>query len=137
MTLLAHIVQKENEILTQPLLDHIVQVGDMAGKIGNEVGIPAIMRVIGYLHDVGKADDKFQKYIIGNNRDHVNHSSAGGCVFLDLIDIHLHSQEDDPCFAYFKEVVSYCIFAHHGLFDQVQFREKWIIKYDERIRCSK
>jgi CRISPR-associated endonuclease/helicase Cas3 len=113
----------EGYFLEQSLDEHLYEVGKRAGQIGSEIGLEAFMKLAGYLHDSGKADRAFQFYINGQSSRQVNHSSAGGRVLEDLInsDQELLDLKFSKPFRYFQEVLTYIIFAHHGLYDQVAY----------------
>lgn len=112
-------VYEDGTILVQSLEEHLYSVGTRAGQLGQEIHMKSFMRLAGYLHDVGKGDRLFQHYIIGTSKRSVNHSSAGGRVFAELIyqDYKMNEFQKERSFQYFQEVMTYIIFAHHGLFD--------------------
>jgi len=121
--ILAHREEYENGIiLEQPLIEHLYEVGKRAGEIGREIGLEYFMKLAGYLHDIGKADRSFQAYIRGQKQQ-VNHSSAGGRILNDYINSinYFTNLKRNKEFRYFKEVIFYIIFAHHGLFDQITY----------------
>ena len=118
--LLAH--REENNdgnVLEQPLEEHLYEVGKRAGQIGREISLEAFMKLAGYLHDTGKSDRNFQNYIQRQTKRQVNHSSAGGRILEDFInsDQELCRLKSGRKFRYFQEILTYVIFAHHGLFD--------------------
>lgn len=137
--LLAHReVDDKGNILGQLLSEHLNEVGKRGGEIGREVGLEAFMKLAGYLHDVGKADRNFQKYIQEQTKKRVNHSSAGGRILEDLIcsNQELESMKNNRQFRYFQEILTYVIFAHHGLYDQLNYGDTEInsslrFHYDE------
>ena len=97
----------------QPLDEHLFHVADYCEKIGKHIDLPIFMYLIGLLHDVGKADKKFQDYIKKIKKGRVNHSSAGGkYVHEVLLNYSALPMNQDMC-----EVMEYVIYAHHGLFD--------------------
>lgn len=116
-------IDEDGNVYEQTLNEHLVSTGNMAGEIGKEVGLESFMRLSGYLHDVGKADRLFQGYIRGASKSSVNHSSAGGKVFIDFIQngLVLNELQTKSVFAYFKEVMVYIILAHHGLYDVIPY----------------
>ena len=124
--LLAH--REENgkgSVLEQSLVEHLIEVGIRASKLGKEIGLEAFMKLAGYLHDSGKADRSFQAYIRKQTKRQVNHSSAGGRALEDLITCNqeLCVLRNNKVFRYFKEILTYIIFAHHGLYDLVSYGE--------------
>jgi CRISPR-associated helicase Cas3/CRISPR-associated endonuclease Cas3-HD len=122
--LLAHREENdEGNALEQYLEEHLKEVGRRAGNIGREIGLEAFMKVAGYLHDCGKADRNFQTYISSKKKQQVNHSSAGGRILEDCINSLpvLEEVKVSRSFRYFQEILTYIIFAHHGLYDQVTY----------------
>ena len=59
MDLLAH-YDKENK-KEQLLRDHLLNVAQIASNIGEDIGIGNLCFLLGIMHDIGKADPKFQK----------------------------------------------------------------------------
>lgn len=124
--LLAHREIDENgTIKKQSLQEHLLNVGQIAGNIGFCVEIESLMTLIGYLHDLGKADRAFQDYINGNTNKKVNHSSAGSKIFLQILNNIKGDivSSNEIRFQYYKEIVIYLIQSHHGLYDLVDIIE--------------
>lgn len=122
--LLAHReVSKEGKALEQTLYEHLYEVGRRAGHIGKEISLEAFMKLAGYFHDFGKGDRMVQNRINGQTKQHINHSSAGGRILDDYInsDKKLKGLREKKRFRYFQEILTYIIFAHHGLYDQVSY----------------
>ena len=65
--LYAHITQAEENRLqqTQSLKSHSFHVGELASRFASEFGCGDIARVMGMLHDKGKEQEAWQKYIRG------------------------------------------------------------------------
>lgn len=124
--LLAHREIDENgTIKEQSLQEHLLNVGQIAGNIGFQVEIESLMTLIGYLHDMGKADRLFQDYINGNSNKKINHSSAGSKIFLQILE-EIKGQlasNNETRFQYYMEIVIYLIQSHHGLYDLVDINE--------------
>ena len=59
MDLFAH-YDKENK-KEQLLSDHLLNVAQIASNIGEDIGIGNLCFLLGIMHDIGKADPKFQK----------------------------------------------------------------------------
>lgn len=130
-------VDTEGTILVQSLEEHMYSVGTRAGQLGQDIHMESFMKLAGYLHDVGKADRLFQNYISQTTKRSVNHSSAGGRVLVELInqDHKLDAFQKERSFQYFQEVMTYIIFAHHGLFDAfdertMQYKAYARLQYD-------
>ena len=92
MELLAHITQaKEDntEPRTQSLEVHSIHVGELASQFAAEFGCGDVARVMGLLHDKGKEQTEWQKYIqgvTGYNKEYAhikqgpNHAYVGACI---------------------------------------------------------
>ncbi len=136
----AHLEFNNNgNVLEQTLESHLIATGNMAGNIGQHVGMEAFMKLAGYLHDLGKADRLFQDYIRNKTKQQVNHSSAGGRILDDLIcaDQELTNLKHSKAkFAYFQELLTYILLAHHGLYDLIpygstEYKTYQRLRYDE------
>ena len=120
--LLAHRRESaDGDILEQSLDEHLYEAGKRAGDIGRKIGLESFMKLAGYVHDVGKSDRKFQKYISDTKKQQINHSSAGGRILKDMIssDQAFNEVRASKQFRYFQEILAYIIFAHHGIYDQI------------------
>ena len=100
--LYAHTGSNPDDCATwQTLADHLNNVADIAAFFANKFGMSPYGRVLGLLHDAGKASHAFQKRLHGNSH-HVDHSTAGAKVALeqygDMIGFYL----------------GYCIAGHHS-----------------------
>ena len=83
--LLAH-YDKENGTNKQLLIDHLFEVSKLAKNTGKLINLSSICELIGILHDFGKYENLYQKYIRGEYKGNVVHSSAGAKI-LDHIEI--------------------------------------------------
>ena len=128
-------VDNEGNVLEQLLEEHLYKTGKRCGEIGKEVKLEAFMKLIGYLHDCGKAERLFQEYIRGEIKQRINHSSAGGRVLKDYIILNpkFAPLKKKINFRYFQEVICYVIFAHHGLYDQIEYGEA---EHKEHLRME-
>lgn len=102
----------------QYLNDHLINTVKMAGEYGKSLDQENVSYILGLLHDVGKADKKFQDMIENDTSDKVNHSSAGSKYLLSLYKGLLNKYKSES--EYIKEYVQtliYVIQAHPGLFD--------------------
>ena len=61
----------------QLLNEHLIGVSRLAGKFASEFGETDIGKIVGLYHDIGKYSLEFQKYIRGERRMRVDHSTAG------------------------------------------------------------
>ena len=84
--ILARIEENQfGEVKKQSLTDHLLEVGRIAGELGDSVGLNYMMMQIGFLHDMGKADSIFQDYLRGLNNKKVDHSSAGAKLWAHIL----------------------------------------------------
>ncbi|MBR4504104.1 MAG: CRISPR-associated helicase Cas3' [Candidatus Methanomethylophilaceae archaeon] len=75
--MVAHI---RNDGTMQDLENHLIAVGKIAENNCNKVGLDDVGFLLGLLHDLGKATDEFQSYIMGRSvasRGEIDHSTAG------------------------------------------------------------
>ena len=108
---IAHKIKETNQI--QTVEEHCESTALlMKKKCPLEELIP-IAWLTGFLHDRGKASDRFQEYILasveGNmevHRGEVNHSSAGGRIIEAMLNKTLASK-----------IIQEAIYSHHGLRD--------------------
>lgn len=130
MDLLAH-YDKENK-KEQLLKDHLLNVAQIASNIGEDIGIGNLCFLLGIMHDIGKADQKFQKKLkIEHSKERVVHSTAGA-YFLFEKEYNKEFKEGNRTQSYknFIEICMYVIEAHHGLFDIVEIESPQICKTD-------
>lgn len=119
----AHIIQCENdkEFKTQSLQDHSRQVSLKAESFAVSFGCGNISRIMGQLHDKGKEQLEWQRYIqgvTGYNKEYANmtqgpnHSYVGACI----------AQKQYPQLAPF---IGQPIAGHHrGLYDYCDYIEE-------------
>lgn len=114
MKFLAHINEKEE---LQSLAEHCINTFTEIEKVASDRGLYHCMKLAAFLHDIGKASQAFQDYLIKAALEHiitskVNHSSAGANVLLSTLQDY-HSFFDILC----KLMLSQTIVSHHGLND--------------------
>ena len=104
----------------QTLDEHLINVAGKSSKTGKKIGISNIMFLVSLLHDLGKADRNFQKYIWENTNERINHSSAGARYLLEEITKFIKNDLNKKKeWLLFFEILEYVIFAHHGLYDVI------------------
>lgn len=145
---IAHIRKKDKE--PQYLTEHLDEVSYFAGQFASKIGLKQIGEILGLLHDLGKASEKFQKYILSGegfinpdaeeyidpiaNKGKIDHTTAGAQVIYEKL---LSKGEAGRITA---QALALCIASHHsGLIDclspdGVNDFQKRIEKSDENTR---
>jgi CRISPR-associated endonuclease/helicase Cas3 len=123
---IAHRREKDGEI--QSLVDHLQGVAKKTGEFSSKIGLKEQGKLLGLLHDIGKASQEFEQYIkssvglINPDEDDyvdaaelkgkVDHSTAGA----QLVYRTLTQNGSETRFV--AQVLSLCIASHHsGLID--------------------
>ncbi|KAF1679123.1 CRISPR-associated endonuclease Cas3'' [Veillonella sp. R32] len=123
MELLAHINEKTG--IKQGLFEHLLNCANYAKVLGDDIGASNICFLIAILHDVGKSSEVFQKYLYNNSKQKVIHSSMGA-RFIEYISEDIQKNilknkkiedKEKKLRSLYKNLLQYCILAHHGLFD--------------------
>ncbi len=87
--LIAH--WRERDQKAQSLRTHLHETSELAERLAGKVGLPEVGKVLGLLHDVGKASAKYQEYLLTQEglispdedgyshavRGEIDHSTAG------------------------------------------------------------
>lgn len=93
--LIAH--RRERDGVEQPLIDHLTQTSRLAERFAAKVGLPNVGKIMGLLHDLGKASAEFQGYLrskqglispdedgyVDAQRGEVDHSTAGAQLVFE------------------------------------------------------
>ncbi|HPV42958.1 MAG TPA: CRISPR-associated helicase Cas3' [Spirochaetota bacterium] len=81
----AHTIKNKSENEWHKLVSHLKETADLAASFANSDGYASIFRLAGYLHDLGKYQPAFQKYLReGGRRGSVPHASWGAAYSLML-----------------------------------------------------
>ncbi|MHC5269688.1 CRISPR-associated helicase Cas3' [Enterococcus sp. LJL98] len=123
--MLAHYDRKTGR--EQLLVDHLLNVALDAKAHGEVIEQGHVLFLLGLYHDLGKSDRAFQKMMIGQTRDKVDHSSAGAKYLFDemrqaLVD-YPDIEKRNRYASSFSESICYVISAHHGVYD-IPLKEK-------------
>ena len=102
MDLLAHIDNEKTNI--QKLQDHLINVANLAQDFASTFNNSDWAFYSSLLHDLGKADTDWQKYIRGEKNTSINHSEAGAQYAFSRM------KSNDP----FAKIVPYLIAGHHA-----------------------
>lgn len=105
----------------QLLVDHLLNVALDAKAHGEEIQQGHVLFLLGLYHDLGKSDRAFQKMMIEQRKDKVDHSSAGAKYLYGEIHRTLVNYPDREKIKQFGpsffEIICYVISAHHGVYD--------------------
>lgn len=101
MDLIAH---KTDDGLEQSLSEHLHNVAERAAGFAESFYNADWAYFAGMLHDLGKADSDWQKYIRGEKSTSVNHSEAGAQFAYSKMDSRV----------FFSKVIPYLIAGHHA-----------------------
>lgn len=78
----AHSLENRGPEFWETLVDHLEAAAAAARRLGVEIGIGAICEIAARLHDLGKFDPGFQRYLAGA-KERVPHSIAGAAAIMD------------------------------------------------------
>lgn len=92
----------------EAVINHLIEVGELAAVFGAEFGSSAAARLIGSLHDIGKYGRGFQRRILANGPK-VDHSSVGSWFVAHLLGNGADGKMDPLAY-----LLAYCIAGHHG-----------------------
>ena len=119
----AHITQtsdNEKELRVQTLEAHSAHVAELAAQFAAEFGCGDIARIMGLLHDKGKEQAEWQKYIqgvTGYNPKYANIKSGPNHAYVGALLAH----KQYPAFTSF---LAYPIMGHHaGLYNYYDYDE--------------
>ena len=74
-SLLAHSKNESGDC--QPLASHLAQTADMAARFAQRFGAGDVARLAALTHDLGKASERFQRYLAGIGDSGGDHKTAG------------------------------------------------------------
>ncbi|MDR3736138.1 MAG: CRISPR-associated helicase Cas3' [Acidobacteriaceae bacterium] len=117
---LAHLGKTGNQLLS----DHLSGVAAQCSKLAEKLGLGKAGELIGLLHDLGKATNTFQDYLLSFSSDgeghddlrgKIDHSTAGAqCLLANIQD----AQQEDSLQGVVARLMAICIASHHsGLID--------------------
>ena len=113
--ILAH---KDNRGNKQSLEKHSFNVAVQARESAQVIEQGDLLLLLGFYHDLGKANKAFQDKLEMQPNKHVDHSSAGASYLFQKIQTCL-KQSSIPLAdrVLFQEISAYVISAHHGMYD--------------------
>lgn len=126
--LIAHIRERNHEKEIQSLQNHLLAVSAYTGEFAKKIGLEETGKILGLLHDFGKASNVFQSYILSGegmiNPDadgyidpeamhgKIDHSTAGAQIIYETF------KEYGMEAKIAAQVMALCIASHHsGLID--------------------
>lgn len=108
-----HSLLGKNECDWEPLEDHLNLVAEYAERFSAKMNAADWGRILGYWHDLGKYDERFQDYLLSENGflthleevTKINHSTFGGQHAIEQF-----TGRELP----FGYLLAYCILGHHA-----------------------
>ena len=111
----------------QTLPEHIEGVAHHCALFLEEAGLPALAplgRLLAQLHDAGKAQTAFQRYILGVNTAKAPHSAAGALLATCMLYELSKGLQLKELFRT-SQLLAYAISGHHrGLYDYIELRKE-------------
>lgn len=122
------IAHRRKDETPQSLCNHLYRVSVLTGQFASKIGLKEAGRLIGLLHDIGKASVEFKNYIdsadglinpdadeyvdFENQRGKIDHSTAGAQIIYNTL------SKKGPEGVISAQFLSLCIASHHsGLID--------------------
>ena len=130
--MIAHITKDKNGT---PVVQSLKEHSAAAAEYASGICIPRLRKASyfgGIIHDLGKAKEEYDEYIQAvyefpekakELRGTVNHTFAAVIWILE------HGDFDDPCERIAKEILAFCVGAHHGLFDLLDINGKFGLQH--------
>ncbi len=122
----------------QTLPEHIEGVAHHCALFLEEAGLPELAplgRLLAQLHDAGKAQPAFQRYILGESDQKAPHSAAGALLATQLLPSHPKGYPLKR--TRIAQLLAYAISGHHrGLYDYGELENK-LKDIDTKDRCKK
>lgn len=104
--------------------EHTKKTAYLCGEKGKRIGLSQVMSLCGIFHDMGKNKQKFENYILSDERERqrlrgtIPHASTGAKYIYDMY----HGKDGIP--RILAEMISYAVAAHHGMFDCVDSEQR-------------
>lgn len=109
----------------QPLHEHLGNVAELCATFAKSFGYEQWGRVLGLLHDVGKACNRFQKERLHGKVASVDHAAFGARRALELYGGRGDRGDSTGIQAYMGELMAYAILGHHrGMKDSLDVEER-------------
>ena len=137
--ILAHKELIKGKECKQYLREHLYNTAVYAQNLGEPIGLGAMCKLIGLIHDIGKASDRWQCYINKTVASAGDHSSIGGYFIQFFLYTEIKnriSAKDVKKYNLYNEFLIYPILAHHGLYDIIK-TENELPEYWTKARIEK
>ena len=122
--IIAH-TREDGSIQTLP--EHIEGVAHHCALFLEEAGLPELAplgRLLAQLHDAGKAQTAFQRYILGKSDQKAPHSAAGALLATCML-YELSEELQLKKLPRTSQLLAYVISGHHrGLYDYIELRKE-------------
>ena len=123
----------------QTLPEHIEGVAHHCAHFLEQAGLPDLAplgRLLAQLHDAGKAQPAFQRYILGKSDQKAPHSGAGALLATCML-YELSEELQLKKLPRTSQLLAYAISGHHrGLYDYIELRKE-LEKEEIKKRCAK
>ena len=123
----------------QTLPEHIEGVAHHCALFLEDAGLPELAplgRLLAQLHDAGKAQPAFQRYILGKSDQKAPHSAAGALLATCML-YELSEELQLKKLPRTSQLLAYAISGHHrGLYDYIELRKE-LEKKEIKERCTK
>lgn len=133
--IIAH-TREDGNIQTLP--EHIEGVAHHCALFLERAGLPELAplgSLLAQLHDAGKAQPAFQRYILGKSDQKAPHSGAGALLATSLM-YELSKELQLKKLPRTSQLLAYAISGHHrGLYDFAELRNK-LEEIDCKDRCK-
>ena len=123
----------------QTLPEHIEGVAHHCALFLEEARLPELAplgRLLAQLHDAGKAQTAFQRYILGETTAKAPHSAAGALLATYML-YEISEELQLKKLPRTSQLLAYAISGHHrGLYDYIELRKE-LEKKEIKERCTK
>lgn len=122
--LLAHWDEEQKK--GQYIKDHARNTAEYMACIGKSLGLESVCILIGLLHDAGKVNRDWQKYIRGEAASGGDHAGVGACYVQYVLYNYVKNSVPADTYRWYSiynEFLIYPILAHHGLYDVLKEME--------------
>ncbi|MCD8180202.1 MAG: CRISPR-associated helicase Cas3' [Firmicutes bacterium] len=122
----------------QSTREHSCNVSELCAQTMSQLGLSALGKITGLIHDAGKLTNEFIEYLRRNNRAErgtVNHSAAGA----EYIYNRFYLTEKNSVNKLTAQLIINSVYSHHGrLYDCIntEAQNEFLIKMDKHSDCG-